>query len=167
MTNPRDRRARAATGDPETRNDPAGTTPLVERLVLLVFLSLIPIRAVLSETHGFESPSLLRGLEDAPPTAGPATTLVIISTIAAGTLALACSRLWRGGPRYRRTGAELGALLLVAAAVFSTVRAGQRHLALIGVLDFLGMIALMFSLRQLLTRRRYIRLALCVILATG
>lgn len=166
MTSLRNRPTRVPCGDRDKRENAATGPSLVERLALPVFLSLIPLRAVLSEMHGFEVPDFVRGLA-APPTAQPATTFVIISIIAAAALASACARLWRGGPRYRWTGAELGGLILVAAAAISTVRAGQKHLALIGVLDFLAMLVFMLTLRQLLTRPWHVRLALCVIVATG
>lgn len=142
------------------------TTPFVERASLLILLALIPLRVVLAETHRFSTPSFFRG-QEGPPSAQPATTFLIIGLICAVALVSAFARLWRGRPLYRRTGAEIGAALLMIAGVVSTWRASQTHLALIGTLDLLGMILFMFALRQLLTRPWHVRLALSVIVATG
>lgn len=137
-----------------------------ERVALLILLALIPLRAVVSETHTFESPHFFRGTA-APPSALPATTYAIIAAIGVAAVLVVCGRLWIGRRGYRWTGAEAGAALLCVAAMVSLGRAGQRHLALIGVLDFLATIALLLTLRQLLVRRWQVRLALGVILATG
>ncbi len=139
---------------------------LAERLALLVLLALIPLRAVIGETHTFESPRFLRNL-DAPVGAQPATTLVIIGTIAAVAVLVSIARRLGRPRRYRWTGAEVGGLLLLAAGLISTHQAGQKHLVLVGGLDFLGMVAYLILLRQLLTRPWRIRLALAVILTTG
>jgi hypothetical protein len=104
---------------------------------------------------------------DAPPQAQPATTLAIIGLIAAVAALVGCTRLLRGGRRYIRTGAELGAAVLLAAGVISTVLAGQKHLATIGVLDFLGFVLYLLTLRQLLLRPWQVRLSLTVVLATA
>lgn len=104
---------------------------------------------------------------DAPPQAEPATTLAIIGLIVAVAAVVGCSRLLCGGPRYIRTGAELGAIVLLAAGVISASRAGQKHLAMIGTLDCLGFVVYLLTLRQLLVRPWQIRLALTVVLSTG
>jgi hypothetical protein len=139
---------------------------LVERAILLVLLALIPLRALLNETLNFEVMRMFRDLP-APPSAQPATTFLIIAVIIACAAVLAVVRLWRGGPRYRWTGAELGAGLLAIAAALSTWRAGQKHLALIGSLDFLALVAYLLTLRQVVTRPWHLRLALAVVLGTG
>jgi len=138
----------------------------VERAALLILLALIPLRAVIAETHVFEVPRWFRDLP-APPGAQPATTLLIVAVILCTAVAVCAPRLWSGGRRNRRTGAELGAALLLAAAVIATWRAGQKHLAVIGVLDFLGMVLYLLTLRQVLTRPWHIRLAMAVVLGTG
>ncbi len=109
---------------------------------------------------------MVRHLE-APPQAQPATTLAIIGLIAAVAAAVGVARLLRGGRRYVRTGAELGAALLLIAGVISASQAGQKHLAMIGILDYLGFVLYLLTLRQLLHRPWQIRLALTVVLATG
>ena len=126
---------------------------MIERAALLVLLAMIPLRAVLAETHSFESPRILRGL-DTPPTAQPATTFLFVAAIVAVFVVVACTRWWSGAGRYRWTGAECGAVLLLAAGGVATVCAGQKHLALIGTLDFIGLILYMIALRQVLSRRR-------------
>jgi len=104
---------------------------------------------------------------DAPPSATPATTFAICGVIAACAAAWLCGRLWRGAVGYRRTGAEIGGGLLILAAAISTVRSGQKHLASIGVIDWLGLVLFMLLLRQLLDRPWRIRMAVCAVLATG
>ncbi|MFH1418303.1 MAG: O-antigen ligase family protein [Planctomycetota bacterium] len=140
--------------------------PLLERVALLVLLSLIPLRAIIGETHTFELLRWLRNI-DAPPTPSPATTLGISSLILAVAVVLLFARWLRRDIGYRRTGAELGLGLLLIAAVVSTWNAGQKHLALVGVSDFLGLVLYVFLLRQLLTRPWHVRLAIAVVLATG
>ncbi len=138
----------------------------INRAALLILLALIPLRAVILETHTFELPRLFRNIA-APPGAQPGTTLFIVALIGLIATLVCCARLSRQGRRYRWTGAEPGAGLLVVAGVVSVLNAGQKHLALIGTLDFLGMVLYMLTLRQLLTRPWHIRLATTVILATG
>ncbi len=137
-----------------------------ERLVLLVLLSLIPLRAVIAETPGFEVSRLFRNL-DTPVGALPATTLAINAIILAAFGAAAWLGARRGGPGYRWTGAEFGAAVLLLGMVISTTRAGQKHLAFIGSLDFFGLLLYMAALRQVLTSAWHVRLMLAVVLATG
>lgn len=135
-------------------------------VALWMLLLLVPLRALAGEAHTFEVARLFRHL-DAPPTAQPATTFLIN-----GWILLAAVLTWilrrRVAPlRWRWTGAEAGMALLIAAMIYSTWRAGQKHLALIGSVDFAGMLLLFLSLRQLLRRTWHVRLALVVVTATG
>lgn len=139
---------------------------LVDKFCLLVLLAWIPLRAVIGETHTFEVPRLFRHL-DVPDAAMPATTFVLFSVITA-VAAIGALREWRCLVRAgSRTGIELGAAVLAAAMAISTFRAGQKHLALIGSLDFLGLLIYAMVLRRLLTRPWHVRLTLCVIVAAG
>lgn len=133
---------------------------------LLVLLSLVPLRVFLAEQYSFEVPRWFRYL-DAPGGAGPGATLLLVGVVAAVGLALAVRRLWTGGPRWRPTGGELGAVLLAIAGAIACARAGQKQLALVGTLDFLGLVVYFLLLRQLLTAPWRIRLALYVIVAAG
>ncbi len=162
-----DKRGLRRAGTEAVDADPnAEAATWAERVALLILLALIPLRAVVSETHTFESPHFFRGAA-APPSALPATTYAIIVAIGVAAVLVICGRRWRGGRGYRWTGSEAGAALLCVAATVSVGRSGQRHLALIGALDFLATIAFLLTLRQLLVRRWQVRLALGVILATG
>lgn len=134
---------------------------------MLVLLALIPLRAVLAEVRTFEILGWFAGESSAPATAMPGTTFAIITVIVGVALAVVTARLLFGGAKYRWTGLEIGAGVLVIAGVISTSYAGQKHLAIIGVLDILGLILYCITLRQLLRRPWQIRLALTVILATG
>jgi O-Antigen ligase len=137
----------------------------LEHTTLIVLLSLIPLRAVIGETHTFEVARSLRTL-DAPAGASPATTFAVNALIFAVTGLVLVLRQW-SGKGYRRTGAEWGAAILAVAMCISTWRAGQKHLAIIGSIDFLGFIAYFIALSQLLRRPWQMRLALTVILTTG
>jgi O-antigen ligase len=152
---------------PRERRGPAAIISidhLVEHLILLVLLSLIPLRIVLSETHTFELPQLFRSI-DVPGTS-PAASFLIIAVIIACATGVVVMRLLNG-QQLKWTGGEFGAGLLLAAGVLSTVRAGQKHLASVGVLDFLALLLYCFTLRQLLTDRNLVRIALTIVLASG
>jgi hypothetical protein len=148
------------------QTQPRGTEHWLDRLALFVLLALIPLRTVASETHSFELLRWLRQI-DAPASPTPSTTFAFSAVILAVAVLLASVRLWRRPSTFHSTGAGLGAVLLVVAAVISTLRAGQKHLALVGVVDFLALLAYFFVLRQLLTRPWHIRLALGVVLGSG
>jgi hypothetical protein len=137
----------------------------IERGVLVILLALIPLRVVLNETVTFETPRMFRNL-DAPTGAGPATSMAILCIILAAAGLIAFIRL-RSGERYRWTGIEIGAAVLAIGMAISTWRAGQKHLALVGSLNFLGILIYAMVLSQLMTRPWRIRLTLAVILATG
>ena len=138
----------------------------IDRVCLLILLALIPLRTVIAETHTFELARLMRHLR-APVGAQPATTLLIVGLIFFVASVVGFSRSFSGRRWYRWTGAELGVALLLIAGILSTIRAGQKHLALVGVLDFLGAVVYLLTLRQLLTRPWHLRLTLAVILTTG
>ena len=132
----------------------------------MLLLTLIPLRTVVAETHTFELARLMRHLR-APVGAQPATTLLIVGLIILVAALVGLSRSFSGRRWYRWTGAELGVGLLVVAGILSTIRAGQKHLALVGALDFLGAVVYLLTLRQLLTRPWHVRLTLAVVLTTG
>lgn len=136
----------------------------IDHAVLLVLLTLIPLRAVAGETHSFETPRLLRGLTSFGPS--PATTFAIAAIIVACAGWVFASGAWRGR-RMRTTGLEAGGLMLFVASNIAFVRAGQKHLALIGASDFLTIVLYAITLRQLLTSRWHLRLGLAVVMATA
>lgn len=140
--------------------------PILNRVLLFVLLSLIPFRAICGETRTFEMMRWLR-LEDAPGSPTPATTLTIFVIIFACGVVLLVDRLRRGEFALQFGTIVVGLLLLIIAGAISTIHAGQKHLALVGTLDFLGLILYMLVLRQLLRRPWHIRLAMTVVLATG
>lgn len=136
----------------------------IDHAVLLVLLTLIPLRAVAGETHTFETPRLLRGLASFGPS--PATTFAIAAIIVACAGWVFASGAWRGR-RLRTTGLEAGGLMLLVASIIAFSRAGQKHLALIGAADFLTIVLYAITLRQLLTSRWHLRLGLAVVMATA
>ncbi|QDV91430.1 hypothetical protein RAS2_25290 [Phycisphaerae bacterium RAS2] len=136
----------------------------IDHAVLLVLLTLIPLRAVAGETHTFETPRLLRGLASFGPS--PTTTFAIAAIIVACAGWVFASGAWRGR-RLRTTGLEAGGLMLLVASIIAFARAGQKHLALIGAADFLTIVLYAITLRQLLTSRWHLRLGLAVVMATA
>lgn len=136
----------------------------LHHIALVVLLALIPLRTVINETHTFEVPRLFRAMQTGGPQ--PATTLVfsIVILVVAGAVLYDALKT---GKKLLRTGAELGAILLLIAAIISTWRAGQKHLAFIGVIDFLSIVVYFLTLRQLLRSNWQIRLALFVVVGTG
>ncbi|MCK6455122.1 MAG: O-antigen ligase family protein [Phycisphaerae bacterium] len=155
-----------------TRSPPALAAPdpsqlaWPERVALAVLLVLIALRAWMQESHTVEGSELTRFLA-APSGPQPATTLFFNGLIAAAAMLTFAARVYRGRIDYRWTGAEFGALMLVIAGIISASRAGQQRLALTGTINFLGMILLLLTLRQLLRTPACVRLALAVIVANG
>jgi len=137
----------------------------LNRFLLFILLAMIPLRTVAAETRNFELPRWLRLLE-APAGVGPATTFAFFAVILAVFTIVLCRR-GRATEGYRWTGMEGGIGLFVLAGAGSTIHAGQKHLALAGSLDLLGLMLYTVALRQLVTRQWQVRLVLTVILATG
>jgi hypothetical protein len=138
----------------------------LEALLLAILLAIIPLRAVLNETHTFETPAAFRSL-DAPGTVMPATTLVLSGVLLACGAAVAAMRLARGSAAWRPTGIEAGGVVLLAGMVASTAFAGHKHLAIVTCVDFAGLVGLAIALRQLLDQPWKLRLALGVVLSAG
>ncbi len=132
---------------------------------LAFLLALVPLRTFLNETHTFETARLFRHVGAAA--VGPSATFVIDGLIFLAAGLAGCNRWRRGGRGYRWTGAEPGLLLLAVAGVISCMQAGQKHLAIIGTMDFLASIAAGMTLAQVMTERWHLRLGLAAIVATG
>lgn len=161
-------RAKAAkTGEDAPRPlDPASVR--AERLelgALFLLLALIPIRTFVSESHDFGTAAWFRNITPQT-TAMPGHTYVFIAGIVMGAAIVAFSKRARGAG-WQSTGLLAGGVLLAMAAVISTSRAGQKHLAIIGSMDFLALLLYAATLRQLLGDAWRQRLALSVILASG
>jgi len=137
-----------------------------ERGILVVLLALIPLRLLAGESHTFESPGWLRHL-DAPGGTMPATSLAIFALIVFAVAGVIAIRFWRGTSRMQWTGIEPGVLFLCIAGAVAIARAGQKHLAIMGVVNLLGGLLYLIALRQLLVRPWHIRLVLCVAMAVG
>lgn len=138
----------------------------VEAVVLAFLLALIPLRAMMNETHTLEIAAINRAL-DAPPSPMTGTTLLLSAMIVLCAVLIGCTRLASGGPRFRATGGEAGAILILFAGSASAYFAGQKRIAINGVADFVGLLVYFATLRQVLTRPVHLRLLLSVVLATG
>ena len=136
-----------------------------ELVALTVLLSLIPIRTFVSESHDFGTAAWFRNISPQI-TANPGHTYLFIAAIVFCAALVATARRIRG-IGWQSTGLLAGGVLLGIAAAISTWRAGQKHLAIIGSLDFLGLLLYAATLRQLVSRAWQQRLAMSVILACG
>ncbi len=141
-------------------------TKHVDTACLVVLLAVVGLRPLISERYDSAALDLTRALEEVKD-ASPATTLLIDGAIivaAVGWLAVGSIDRDR---RYRRTGLEWGTLLLLPATTVSTLFAANRRLAFNGAVDWLCCLLSAIVLIQLLRDRSRIRLALCVVAATG
>lgn len=137
----------------------------VDAIALAVLLALIPLRAILNETHTLEVARLFRHVGSGA--VDPSATFIVSGLIVLMAGLVWFGRLWAGGRRYRWTGAEAGVALLAAGAVVSTRAAGQAHLAIVGAIDLLAAAVYGLALRQVMTQRWHLRLALAAVAATG
>ena len=151
---------------PPAAKDAAVKPPLLEQLALFVLLALIPIRSVINETPTFEVPRLFRDIE-ASQQAHPGFTLLFSCLILAIGVWRLCGRWPLTLRAWLPTGGELGFGFLALATIISVSLAGQKHLALTGGLNLLGVIAYGFTLRSLLDSPARVRLTCYVLLATG
>lgn len=144
----------------------AHTPSSFDRVMLWILLALIPLRAIINESVTFEVARLFRHVQ-ALGTANPGTTFLFALAIVVVAGVALCRRLAKGEPRYRWTGGEIGLALLVVAGGVSVWIAGQKHLALVGAVNFITLILYGLTLRQFLTSPWRVRLALVVIVGTA
>jgi len=162
--------ARTTAGKREADAERRGLKPhapadALDFAALAGLLALIPIRTFVSESYDFATAAWFRNI--APQTtAMPGHTFFFIAAmILCATLVAIAQRI--RGVGWQSAGLLAGGALLAIAAIISTLRAGQRHLAIIGSLDFLALLLYAATLRQVLGRPWQQRLALSVILASG
>ncbi|MEE9293377.1 MAG: hypothetical protein V3W34_00215, partial [Phycisphaerae bacterium] len=138
----------------------------IEAVCLFLLLAVVGLRPLIAERYDSTTLEMTRALglvEEASPT----TTLLIDGVIMLASVGWLLAGALTGDRSYRRCGIEWGALIILLAAAVSCVAAGQRRLAVNGALDWLCCILLAVVLVQLLRDRWRIRLALCVVLASG
>ncbi|GJM24034.1 MAG: hypothetical protein DHS20C16_04490 [Phycisphaerae bacterium] len=132
---------------------------------LVVLLAVVGLRPLVSESfHTSNSANeLAPGLHD------PVTwhTLLINVVILLTTFTIACRSLFYKGVRVRQTGIELGAMLLLFAAVIACWSAADQRPARLAAIDLLAALALAWGLVQVIKFRWQRVLALSVILASG
>jgi len=141
-------------------------TRIVETGCLLLLLVVVGLRPLICETYtSARSPltATLGTLEDPQ----PATTLAFDAAILAVAAAWMVTRAVTPSHRWRRSGLEWGALLVLVAGAISCAVAGNKRLALNATVDWLTLPLLTLLLVQLLRTGWRVRLALAVILATA
>lgn len=142
------------------------TVERIERLALLVLLSVVLLRPLVAETYDAMSPpfaSALPQLQDP----SPVRTLVFDAMILGACCLWLLARAIAPVRPYVRTGLELGLALLVPAVTASCAYAGNKRLAINASLDWLCLIVLAITLAQLVHRAAYRRLLLAVVLGAA
>ena len=139
---------------------------IAEGLSLFVLVAVIALRPLVAECYdsaGSAVAEALPGVSDP----SPLRTLVFDVLILLAACGWLAGRALAPGRRYRRTGLEWGAPLIVVAAAVSCVVAGNKRLALNASLDWLSHLVLAVALVQLLTSGWHRRLLLAAMLATA
>lgn len=152
-----------------TKTPARNATPSIDRfdqVLLCILLAMIPLRAIINESVTFEVARLFRHVQ-ALGIANPGTTFLFNLVIVLVAAATWIRRLANGNPKYRWTGGEPGLALLAVTGGISVFIAGQKHLALIGAVNFLTLILYGLTLRQFLTSPWRVRLALAIIVGTA
>ncbi|MEZ6082764.1 MAG: hypothetical protein R3E58_02135 [Phycisphaerae bacterium] len=131
-------------------------------IILLTFVGLRPLVSESFHTSGSTS-ELAPGLHD------PATwhTLLINIAILATALAVAGYRMLIDKKPLRTSGIELGAMVLLMAAIGACWGAADARPARLAAIDLLGALALAWALVQLIETNWQRLLTLAVILASG
>ena len=137
-----------------------------EAVALLILLAVVGLRPLISESFTTATPPINTALGRIhEPWA--ATTLVldaVVLLIGAGVLLGTAGRRRRP---YRRSGIEVGAAIMLIAAIVSCLAAGEKRPAINASIDWLVMSVLTAALVQLLTDGWRVRLALAVIVASA
>ncbi len=155
---------RTAPAEPFSRSRPIADW--LERLALLVLLSVVLVRPLVAETYDAMSPSFAAAL---PPLSDPSAvrTLVFDVLILGGGCLWLLARAIAPLRPYTRTGLEWGLVLLVPAVIASCAYAGNQRLAINASLDWLCLIVLAITLAQLVHRAAHRRLLVAVVLGAA
>lgn len=156
---------RTASADPSSsRSRPVADW--LERLALLVLLSVVLLRPLVAETYDAMAASFAAAL---PPLSDPSAVRTVVFDVlilGAGCLWLLARAIAPLRP-YTRTGLEWGLVLLVPAVIASCAYAGNQRLAINASLDWLCLVVLAITLAQLVHRAAYRRLLLAVVLGAA
>lgn len=135
----------------------------VDAVCLAALLAIVVLRPLIAETYDSGGSSITRALGQVSD-ASPLTTLTIDTIILMAAVVCLGVRAW-WGEAYRRTGLELGALLVIGASVVSCIYAGQKRLAINGAIDWVCYPVLTIALVQLLRTEGLRRLTVALVLA--
>ena len=139
---------------------------VVEVVSLFVLLAVVALRPLVSETYDSAGDVMSRALGGlADPT--PVRTLVFDLLILCSACGWFIARAIGPTRRYRRTGLEWGAIMVLIGAIASCVVAGQKRLAITASIDWLCYPVLTIALVQLLRRPWQRRLLLAAVLASA
>jgi O-antigen ligase len=138
---------------------------LIETVALLIALSVVAMRPLISETYESSMHSIAAAVGLAADLTPAATAWLDLAVwIAAGLAALGAlvsSRRWRWG------GLAPGALVLLGAAIASTLAAGNQRVALNASVNWLTSILIALVVLNLCRTRLRVSLMLAVIIASG
>ncbi|HNQ23095.1 MAG TPA: O-antigen ligase family protein [Phycisphaerae bacterium] len=133
------------------------------RLILLV---LVGLRPLVAETYD-SAPSMFAGALEGLSDPTPVRTWMLDLLIVASGSVVALTRVLRPVGGFRRTGLEVGLILLVVASAVSSLAAGNQRLAINASFDWLCYPVLAILLAQVLGTRFHRRLLLAVVLASS
>ena len=139
---------------------------VLETLSLFLLIGVTVVRPLVSESYdSAASPftAALPGLQDP----SPLRTLYFDLAILVAALGLLLARAVGQSRPYRRTGLELGAAIVLVAAVVSCLFAGNKRLAINATVDWLCYPVLAITLTQLLHRSQLRRILLAGVLASA
>ncbi|HEY3242360.1 MAG TPA: O-antigen ligase family protein [Phycisphaerae bacterium] len=133
---------------------------------LFLLLVIIGLRPLVAGTYDSAVIGISARLTDVnQPT--PLANLVMDGVILLAAALVVAARVLAPGPRYRRTGLEIGAILLTIAGVLSCAFAGNKRLAINGTIDWLCLPLLTILLVQIVQTRWQVRLLVVTVLASA
>ncbi len=139
---------------------------LIESISLFILIGVTVLRPLVAESYdsaGSPLTAALDGMRDP----SPVVTLIFDLLILVGTLGWLIGRAAGRVRPFRPTGLELGAILVLVAAVVSCLVAGNQRLAINASIDWLCYPILAIALTQLLHRADHRRIFLAAILASA
>lgn len=137
-----------------------------EQIALFVLLAVVGLRPLISRDYDATDRETLLQAGQADAVWAPVSRVIDVAVLLVAG-AVCAHRIASTRSRYRRSGLEIGAGLLVIAAIISCLFAGEKRSAIDASFGWLSALLLVIALIQLLDAAWKIRLALCVIVASG
>ena len=139
---------------------------IIETISLIVLALVVCLRPLIGESYDSAGLSLTTAL-DAVSDPAPLATLILDLAILLGALGWLIARAIGPDRRYRKTGLEWGAAIILIAAVVSCITAGNQRLAINGAIDWLCLPVLTIALVQLMSRPWHRHVLIVCVLASA